>query len=161
MTPSACLLTPSACLFFVVQRDQGHGEDIASLDGLDRYVRSWIGNRETGKGFKFGQATLMNKEWIYRWRNTIGGAPAAGELAPSETQVFSFPIDRDMFLEAGFQITDDTPGGSKRWVEEAEAIREEIKATIVLEPKPAIGSPNRSARIRKPGDRSEQVVRAN
>jgi hypothetical protein len=121
--------------FCMVQRYSSYNGDITSLQGLDHYVRWWIGNRATGKGFEFGRATLVNKEWVYRWRNTIGGAPAAGELSPSEAQVFSFPIDEDMFLEVRFYIKDYTPESSKKWKERADVIREEIKATIVVEPK--------------------------
>jgi hypothetical protein len=121
--------------FCVVKRLGNFKGGITSLDGLDRYVQWWIGSLETGKGFKFGRATIMDKEWVYRWRNTIGGAPAASERETSDEQAFAFPIDENMFLEVRFWITDYAPNSSKSWKKRADAIREEIKATIVLEPK--------------------------
>jgi hypothetical protein len=121
--------------FSVVKRDSNYySGDITSLDGLDRYVRQWIDHRESKKGFQFGRTTIMNKEWIYRWRNTIDGALATGEREPTDVQAFYFPINEYMFLQIYFEITDYEPTKSQRWRRDAEAIRDEIKTTIVLEP---------------------------
>jgi len=50
----------------------------------------------------------------------------------------SLPLDGEIFLDAGFNVMawDGGRGKESKWKAKAEALREEIKATVVLEPKP-------------------------
>lgn len=117
--------------FTVVRRVEESKEDITTVDGLERYVRWWIGGMPENRDFSFGQAELAGAKWVFRWRNTMGGAG----VNAADVQAFSFPIDQTSFLRIYFEITETVPGSAAKWKPKAEALREAIKATVVLQPK--------------------------
>jgi hypothetical protein len=55
----------------------------------------------------------------------------------ADVQAFSFPIDKTCFPRVDFWISETVPGSAKKWKAKADALREAIKATVVLQPKPA------------------------
>ena len=117
--------------FTVVRRVDGYEGDITTVDGLERYVRWWIGGMPENRDFSFGQAELAGVKWVFRWRNTMGG----GGVNAADVQAFSFPIDQTSFLRVDFWISETVPGSAPKWKPRAEALREAIKATVVLQPK--------------------------
>lgn len=118
---------------FMVQRLSlnYHGKG-GTIEDLDRYVHWWISKGRNAKGCLFSRSTLNGAPAVRREWNTFGNP---GELKPEHIEIFSLPLDEDMFLDVGFNIREWVPGRAKKWKGKAETLRETIKATIVLEPK--------------------------
>ena len=80
----------------------------------------------------FSQRPLNGAASVYRWSQSIGNT-----AEPEELEIFSLPLDNDMFLDVGFNVMqwEGGRGKDKKWKAKAESMREAIKATIVSEPK--------------------------
>ena len=131
--------------FRVVRREKNIEGNVTTLDALDRYVRRWLEYLKNAKGYAFGQLEMSDSRWVFRRKSTFGQVAEGAE----EMQGFSCPIDETMFLDVGFWITETVPGSITKWKSQAEAFREAIKATIVLQPKAAFS----------PGQRAGEPVR--
>jgi hypothetical protein len=123
-------------LHFIVQkRNAAIGGDITTIEGLERYVPQWV-ERVHGRSEKrtFSRASLHGMATIERAESTFGDTT---ELEPEEMEIFSLPLDEEMFLDVGFTVMGWEGGHGKeaKWKPKAEAMREKIKATVVLEPK--------------------------
>lgn len=120
----------------VQKRNPEFGRDITAVEGLERYVRQWnrtIEGRATG--CVFSRAALNGMPAVRREWNTFGD-PSKRE--PEDFEIFSLPLSDELFLDVGFNVKAWEGGRGKegKWKAKAEAMREAIKATIVLEPKP-------------------------
>jgi hypothetical protein len=110
--------------------------DITTVDGLELYVPVL---RMTSAGpqeqWTFSQASLNGLAALRGKYNTFGNTGGHRE----HTEIFSLPLDAEMFLDIGFRVVDWGAGRrrERKWRPKAEAVREAIKATIVLEPKSA------------------------
>lgn len=132
--------------FSVVRREAKYRDEIITLGGLDRYLNWWRARLRDKDGYIFSQAELSGRRWVYQHRNTFGQVAQGAE----EMQGFSCPIDETMFLDVGFWITETVPGSAAKWTPQAEAFREAIKATIVLQPKSAPSAPLPGPRAQVP-----------
>ena len=117
--------------FSVVKRVPEASEDISTIEGLDRYVRWWSNNPPSD--FNFDRSSLAGTTWLRRQKNTFGCEPKNDEQ--EDTEIFSIPLDKKMFLQVVFRISESVPGSAPKWKPQAEAFREAIKTTIVLQPK--------------------------
>ena len=121
--------------FIVQKRSTAFDGDITTVEGLEHYVRQWnatIRGRDTGCAFS--RALLNGMPAVRReWNRFLD--PANPE--PDHLVIFSLPLDDQMFLDVGFNIMEWAGGRGKegKWKPKAEALREAIKSTIVLEPK--------------------------
>lgn len=109
--------------------------DIMTLDGLDAYVRSWtptISSRSSG--CVFAQVFLNGMPAVRRECDGFGGPNNQG---PDHLVIFSLPLNDEIFLDVGFNVMAWTPDRAKdkKWKPKAEAWRELILATVVLERK--------------------------
>jgi len=122
--------------FMVQKKSPEFGYDITTVEGLERYVRQWnqtIEGRATGCAFS--RASLSGMPAVRRQWNTFGDP---GKREPEDFEIFSLPLHDEMFLDVGFNVKawEGGRGKESKWKAKAEALREAIKATIVLEPKP-------------------------
>lgn len=120
--------------FSVMRRKSEYQGDITTIETLDGYVRWWINIGKHAKAFTFDRNALNGKPAVRRWWNTF----AEPRVPESEhLEIFSLPLDEEMFLDVGFNIMEWKGGRGKaaKWKAKAEEMREAIKATIVLEPK--------------------------
>ena len=111
-----------------------HG-DIGTLSGLDQHVRWWA-QQLTSINFAYTKEVIGGKTWIARLQNTFNSPITPEEPNAVDLIVYSLPLDKEMFLEIGFRMTEWAPGRAKKWKAKAEGYREAIKATVVLEQKP-------------------------
>lgn len=111
----------------------GLEDEILTINGLDRYVRWKIGSGERSRGCVIGRSTLNNMPAVRREWNSFGNP---SEVQPEHIEIFSLPLDEGMFLDVGFNVREWVKGRAGKWKKKAEAMREAIKATIVLERKP-------------------------
>jgi hypothetical protein len=117
--------------FMVRRLDKGPMEKAATPEELSLYLRKQINSEY---GFAYEQAILNGASCTRRFRSTFGRIDVSTEKK-EELEIFSFPLNDQMFLEVGFNIMEWVPGKTKSWKENAERLREAIKATVVLEPK--------------------------
>ena len=119
--------------FMIQKRAADYQGDITTADGLDRYVHWWIGN-DTSK-FVLSHATLNGAAATRREHNTFGDRDKA---EPEDLEIFSLVLDQDFFLDVGFNVMEWEGGRDKegKWKVKAEALREAIKDTVLLEPQP-------------------------
>lgn len=122
--------------FMVQKRNPAFGGDITVVDGLEQYVRRWnetIEGRATG--CTFSRASLNGMPAVRREWNTFGDS---SKREPEDFEIFSLPLNNEMFLDVGFNVRawESGRGKESKWKAKAEALREAIKATVVLEPKP-------------------------
>jgi len=116
--------------FTVVRREKEIPGKVTTSDELESYIPRWI-EKYHEVGYGYGRAELSGAPWVLRQKNTFGRVAEGAE----EMQGFSCPIDETMFFDVGFWITETVPGSAAKWKPQAEAFREAIKATIVLQPK--------------------------
>ena len=59
-----------------------------------------------------------------------------GKRSPDHFEVFSIPLDADIFLDFGFKVKAWQAGRGKesKWKPKAEALREAIKGSVVVDP---------------------------
>jgi hypothetical protein len=119
----------------VQKRNPEFGRDISEVEGLERYIRQWNGTiegRETG--CVFSRASLDGKPAVRRQWNTFGDP---NKREPEDFEIFSLPLSDELFIDVGFNVKawEGGRGKESKWKAKAEALREAIKATIVLEPK--------------------------
>lgn len=122
--------------FMVQKKMSEYNDGITTLEGLDRYVRQWNGTIEgRATGCVFSRASLNGKPAVRRQWNTFGD-PSKRE--PEDFEIFSLPLGDKLFLDVGFNVMawEGGRGKESKWKAKAEALREAIKATVVLEPKP-------------------------
>ena len=119
--------------FMVVRRKGEYSEEISADDGLNRYLQWWRAEIRSKEGYTVGQVELSNRRWVYQHGNTFGQVVQGAE----DMQLYSCPIDEAMFMDVVFSITETVPGSAAKWKPQAEAFREAIKATIVLQPEAA------------------------
>jgi hypothetical protein len=122
--------------FMIQKRKPEYKGDITTVEGLDHYVHWWE-LRTDNKSYN----------WVFS-RSALNGAPAVrrewstfgepGRREPEYQEIFSLPLDQEIFLDVGFNVR-EWEGGRLRegmWKAKAEALREAIKATVVLERRP-------------------------
>ena len=117
--------------FSVVRRESEYRGEITTIDGLDRYLSQWRKQVRTEEGYRVGVVELSGARWVYQQKNAFGHVAEGAE----DKEVFSCPLDETMYLDVSFSITETMPGSAAKWKAKAEAFREAIKASIVLEPK--------------------------
>jgi hypothetical protein len=123
----------------VIKRHPEYDGAIGTIDGLNAYIRWWTGE---GMGeFGYDLAELNGIPCVRRSYDTFAH-PRQGDTTRA-LEVFSYPLDDDMFLEVGCSITEWVPKSAKKWKKKAEAMREAINATIILEPREAIDGERR------------------
>ncbi|MGC4074982.1 MAG: hypothetical protein QM760_21285 [Nibricoccus sp.] len=121
--------------FMVQKKMAGYDGDITTVEGLDRYVHSWNATiRTRATGCVFSQASLNGLATVRREWNTFGDAT---KRQPQYLEIFSLPLEDDIFLDVGFNVMgwEGGLGKERKWKAKAEALRELIKASVVLEPK--------------------------
>jgi hypothetical protein len=119
----------------VQRRSRDYTGAIDTLDGLERYLRWWMRSGNHVEVFSFENSMLGGK-CVRRWCDTFDAPPVrSGER--EELEIYSVPLGGDEFLDIGFDITESIPGTAEKWKKKAEELRDAIKATVVLEPKPA------------------------
>ena len=123
--------------FTVVRRKSDYRDGIATPHALARYVPWWMEQLKDADGYAFNQVRMAGALWAFRRKSTFGHVNQGAE----EVQGFSCPVDETMFLDVSFWITETMPGSAAKWKPQAEAFREAIKATIVLQPKAAKHTP--------------------
>jgi hypothetical protein len=121
--------------FMVQKKNPQFGGDITTVEGLERYVRQWnetIEGRATG--CVFSRASLNGMPTVCREWNRFGDS---SNREPDYLEIFSLPLNDEMFLDIGFNVMcwEGGRGKESKWKPKAEALREAIKATIVLESK--------------------------
>ena len=119
----------------VIKRSAEIDQEIVTLSGLERYVRQWIGKKDYASSISYSQAVMNGEAWVFRLQDTFGRPATPMEPHAEHAQIFSHPLEEDMFLEVGFRLMEWVPDSAKKWRKKAEEFREAIKATIVLEPK--------------------------
>lgn len=120
--------------FMVQRREREYQDEIITIDGLDRYVRWKISIGNDAVGCVFSREMLNGRPAVRREWNTFDNP---NEPQPENLEIFSLPLNSDMFLDAGFQIRQWVLGRDS-WKQKAKEMKEAIKATIVLEAKPRI-----------------------
>jgi len=128
--------------FIVQKRSPKFQSEIVTLDGLDRYIRWWTQDVNPSYPFNFGRAVCGNSTWLSRAHSNFSMPNSTETGQREELEVFSIPIDGDMFLDVGFIITEWEPGSANKWRLKAEKLREAIKSTMVLETKSSPDSEN-------------------
>jgi hypothetical protein len=96
----------------------------------------WWAQQLTTNHFAYTKEVIGEKTWIARSQNTFNSPITPEEPSAVDLIVFSLPLDKEMFLEVGFRMTEWVPGSAKKWKAKAESYREAIKATVVLDQKP-------------------------
>jgi hypothetical protein len=122
--------------FMVQKRDRRFAGDITTIEGLEEYVREWHKTIEGVRGdYTFSRVELNGMPAIRRERNTFGDP---GKREPEHLEIFSIPLDEEMFLDVGFNVMawQGGRGKERRWKPKAEALREAIKPSIVVDPAP-------------------------
>ena len=121
--------------FMVQKRSPEFSGDITTVAGLEQYIRQWnktIVGRATG--CVFSRASLHGMPAVRREWDRFGDP---GNIEPDYLEIFSLPLDSEIFLDVGFAVRALVPGRGRegKWRPKVEALREAIKATVVLEPK--------------------------
>lgn len=118
--------------FIVHKRRAGFEGSILTPEGLLKYIDWWLGV----EGCYSMTAKLNTAPAVKRFGNNL--ANIARYETPCYFETFSFPLDETMFLDLNFSTSawDGSRDKTKKWAIKAEALREAIKATIVLAPKP-------------------------
>ncbi|WP_404425806.1 hypothetical protein [Nibricoccus sp. IMCC34717] len=121
---------------FMVQKKRAEfAGDISTADGLEFYVRQWNGTIEgRATGCTFSRVLMNGMPAVRREWNTFGDSST---IEPDNLEILSLPLSDEMFLDIGFNIKEWESGRGKEreWKPKAEALREAIKATVILEPK--------------------------
>ena len=109
--------------------------ETATIEKLERYVHWKISRGNDAQGCVISRSSLNGAPSVRRQWNTFGD-PRKRE--PEDLEIFSLPLNDELFLDVGFNVKAWEGGRGKegKWKAKAEALREAIKATIVLEPKP-------------------------
>lgn len=106
--------------------------DITTIDGLDRYLQEWK-RISPGHGPQrvFSRQSINGMPAVKRTQNTFA---APGNDNSYESQIYSLPLNSDLFVEVGFTVLrwNDNPRKERKWRPKAEAMREAIKATVTL-----------------------------
>ncbi len=111
--------------FFVQHVRPDYPKKVRTQDELDTYVHWW--NRSLSKfNFIIEKAALNGMACTRRSTTT---APPDAE----HREIYSLRLSDELFLDVGFTIIEWKTGRTKSWKPKAEALREAIKQTIVLE----------------------------
>ncbi len=106
--------------------------DITTIDGLDRYLQEWK-RISPGHGPQrvFSRQSINGMPAVMRTQNTFA---APGNDNSYESQIYSLPLNSELFVEVGFTVLRwiDGPRKERKWRPKAEAMREAIKATVTL-----------------------------
>ncbi len=121
--------------FMVQKKMPEFGGVITTMEGLEGYVRQWNGTIEgRATGCVFSRASLNGMPAVRREWNRFSDL---SKREPDHLEIFSLPLTDEIFLDVGFNLMTWEGGRGKesKWKPRAEALRETIKATVVLEPK--------------------------
>jgi hypothetical protein len=111
--------------------------NVETVEGLESYVRQWNSTIEgRATGCVFSRVSLNGMAAVRREWNRFGD-PKTRE--PDCLEIFSLPLNDELFLDVGFTIMAWEAGRGKehKWKPKAEALRELIKSTILLETRAA------------------------
>src|SRR5688572_18163116 len=100
--------------------------DIRTVEGLARYVPQWretVGRRGPVRTFTI--ASLNGIPAVRRSWSTFGDR---GATEPEQSDIYSIPLDNEMFVDVGFRIRRWEGGRDKeaKWKPKAEAARDAI-----------------------------------
>jgi hypothetical protein len=112
----------------VKRKEQEIGGGIESVDALTRYIEKWR------KSFPPGAVSRSSLNGIPAVKSVRSNAGETGR-APSSVEIYSIPLNDEVFLEISFRVTQWDAGRSKqgKWRPKVDAAREFIESSIVLE----------------------------
>ena len=92
-------------------------------------------NGNQNYGFNFDRCSISGSTWVRRWKNTFNTPPTAEDPEIVDVEILGVPLDAGMFLEVSFRISETMAGSPRSWKVQATALREAIKATVIVEQK--------------------------
>jgi hypothetical protein len=111
--------------------------DIMTLDGLELYIREWkkISPGAGGPPPAYSHVTINGMPAILRSLDTF---LISGSDQPHDSQIYSIPLTPEMFLNVNLTIIAWKEDRAKepKWRPQAKAMRDSIKASLALIPKP-------------------------
>ena len=112
--------------------------DIMTLDGLELYIREWkkISPGAGGPPPVYAHVTINGMPAVLRSLDTFS---ISGSDEPHDSQIYSIPLTPEMFLNFNLTIVAWKEDRAKepKWRPKAQAMRDSIKASLALSPKPA------------------------
>jgi hypothetical protein len=107
----------------VMKRDKTSLHSIDAIDSLGRYIQSTL--------------SAVQRATSRMERTTVNGTDCLLRTTGEWFQVYSFPLDDEIYIEFALQIEKLSERSNSKWVRRAETMRDAIKASLDVKSKRA------------------------